>query len=121
MTGQPSVFKTVTAQALEESSLLRLPVSAFQDVFDNHPDALVRANQIIMVRLQRVKFLALHQYLGLSTELVKSYPSKHHGGSVSPNKLRMREQVFQKVIYNSEAVDFVSRGNWMMVHLTWLD
>lgn len=108
LTGQPSIFKTVTAQALEESSVLRLPVSAFQDVFDKHPDALVRAIQIIMVRLQRVTFLALHQYLGLSAELVKSYPSKHHGGSASPIKLRMREQVFQKAFYNNEAVDCVT-------------
>lgn len=94
LTGQPSVFKTVAAYALEESSVLRLPVSAFQEVFDKHPDALVRAIQIIMVRLQRVTFLALHQYLGLSAELVKSYPAKHHhSGSMSPIKLRMRDQL----------------------------
>lgn len=105
LTGQPSVFKTVTAQALEESSVLRLPVAAFQDVFDKHPDALVRAIQIIMVRLQRVTFLALHQYLGLSAELVKSYPSRHHGGSASPIKLRMREQAFQKSGYTAETLD----------------
>ena len=91
LTGQPSVFKTVSAQSMEESSVLQLPFSAFQDVFDKHPDALVRAIQIIMVRLQRVTFLALHQYLGLSAELVKSFPAKHHGGSTSPIKLRMRE------------------------------
>ncbi len=106
LTGQPSVFKTVAAQALEESSVLKLPVSAFQEVFDKHPDALVRAIQIIMVRLQRVTFLALHQYLGLSAELVKSYPAKHHGGSASPIKLRMREHAFiQKPFYINESVD----------------
>lgn len=106
LTGQPSVFKTVAAQATEESSVLRLPVSAFQEVFDMHPDALVRAIQIIMVRLQRVTFLALHQYLGLSAELVKSYPSKHHGGSISPIKLRMRELPYiQKQFAASDAVD----------------
>lgn len=96
LTGQPSVFKTVSAQAMEESSVLQLPVSAFQDVFDKHPDALVRAIQIIMVRLQRVTFLALHQYLGLSAELVKSFPAKHHGGNSSPIKLRMREHGFSQ-------------------------
>lgn len=96
LTGQSSVFKTVAAQALEESSVLRLPFSAFQEVFDKHPDALVRAVQVIMVRLQRVTFLALHQYLGLSAELVKSHHSKHHAGNMSPTKLRMREFNFQK-------------------------
>ena len=106
LTGQPSVFKTVAAQALEESSVLKLPVSAFQEVFDKHPDALVRAIQIIMVRLQRVTFLALHQYLGLSAELVKSYPAKHHAGSVSPIKLRMREHtITHKPFHVNESVD----------------
>ncbi|XP_046644796.1 neuropathy target esterase sws-like isoform X3 [Daphnia pulicaria] len=106
LTGQPSVFKTVSAQAMEESSVLQLPVSAFQDVFDKHPDALVRAIQIIMVRLQRVTFLALHQYLGLSAELVKSFPAKHHGGSTSPIKLRMREHAFvQKPINVNDPMD----------------
>ena len=107
LTGQPSIFKTVSARAREESCILQLPFAAFQEVFEKHPDALVRAMQIIMVRLQRVTFLALHQYLGLSAELVKSYPSgKHshhnsqhhnHAGSSSPVKLRMREPFFPKM------------------------
>ena len=107
LTGQPSVFKTVSAQSMEESSVLQLPFSAFQDVFDKHPDALVRAIQIIMVRLQRVTFLALHQYLGLSAELVKSFPAKHHGGSTSPIKLRMREHhsFIQKPINVNDPMD----------------
>ena len=96
LTGAPSVFKTVSAKALEESSIIQLPVFAFQEVFEKHPDALVRAIQIIMVRLQRVTFLALHQYLGLSAELVKSHPHKHNNGGSSPIKLRMREPFFPK-------------------------
>jgi lysophospholipid hydrolase len=92
LTGQSCVFKTVAACAEEESLVLRLPASAFQEVFEKHPDALVRAIQIIMVRLQRVTFLALHQYLGLSSELVKTYPHKSSGSS-SPIKLRMREHL----------------------------
>lgn len=103
LTGQPSVFKTVAAHALEESSVLRLPFSAFQEVFEDHPDALVRAVQVIMVRLQRVTFLALHQYLGLSAELVKSHHAKHHSGNMSPTKLRMREFNFTKQLPTHEA------------------
>lgn len=42
--------------------------------------------QIIMVRLQRVTFLALHNYLGLTTELFNpvSVPASHHGSSGQP-------------------------------------
>ncbi|CAE1145410.1 NTE [Acanthosepion pharaonis] len=70
LTGHPSPFKTVTAKAVEDTNVLKLPVQSFQSVFELYPDSLVRVVQIIMVRLQRVTFLALHKYLGLSTELI---------------------------------------------------
>lgn len=49
----------------------RLPVQAFQEIFANSPETLVRVVQVIMVRLQRVTFTALHNYLGLSSQLIK--------------------------------------------------
>uniref|UniRef100_A0A8C0HS39 lysophospholipase n=1 Tax=Buteo japonicus TaxID=224669 RepID=A0A8C0HS39_9AVES len=69
ITGHPAPYKTVSARAAIPSAILRLPASAFQDVFQKYPETLVRVVQIIMVRLQRVTFLALHNYLGLTTEL----------------------------------------------------
>ncbi|KAK2535505.1 hypothetical protein Q9233_003802 [Columba guinea] len=67
--GHPAPSKTVSARAAIPSTILRLPANAFQDVFRKYPETLVRVVQIIMVRLQRVTFLALHNYLGLTTEL----------------------------------------------------
>ncbi|KAJ8395866.1 hypothetical protein AAFF_G00027490 [Aldrovandia affinis] len=69
ITGYPAPYKTVSARAASRSTILRLPASAFQSVFHKYPETLVRVIQIIMVRLQRVTFLALHNYLGLTTEL----------------------------------------------------
>ncbi|KAG7476832.1 hypothetical protein MATL_G00087000 [Megalops atlanticus] len=69
ITGYPAPYKTVSARAASRSTILRLPASAFQSVFEKYPETLVRVIQIIMVRLQRVTFLALHHYLGLTTEL----------------------------------------------------
>ncbi|XP_076005517.1 patatin-like phospholipase domain-containing protein 7 [Genypterus blacodes] len=69
ITGYPAPYKTVSARAALPSSVLRLPAVAFQSVFEKYPETLVRVIQIIMVRLQRVTFLALHNYLGLTTEL----------------------------------------------------
>ena len=43
---------------------------AFQIVLERFPESLVRVIQIIMVRLQRVTFMALHNYLGLGHELI---------------------------------------------------
>uniref|UniRef100_A0A674JI17 Patatin like phospholipase domain containing 7 n=1 Tax=Terrapene triunguis TaxID=2587831 RepID=A0A674JI17_9SAUR len=75
ITGHPAPYKTVSARAGTPSTILRLPASVFQDVFQKYPETLVRMVQIIMVRLQRVTFLALHNYLGLTTELFNSYRS----------------------------------------------
>ncbi|XP_044515593.1 patatin-like phospholipase domain-containing protein 7 [Gracilinanus agilis] len=69
ISGYLKPFKTVFAKAAVPSTVLRLPANAFQDVFEKYPETLVRVVQIIMVRLQRVTFLALHNYLGLTTEL----------------------------------------------------
>jgi len=51
---------------------VRLPVAAFQEVLKDYPDSLIQIIQVVMVRLQRVTFTALHQYLGLSSELVQN-------------------------------------------------
>ncbi|XP_027471653.2 patatin-like phospholipase domain-containing protein 7 isoform X3 [Zalophus californianus] len=69
ITGHTAPYKTVSARAAIPSTVLRLPAVAFQGVFEKYPETLVRVVQIIMVRLQRVTFLALHNYLGLTTEL----------------------------------------------------
>uniref|UniRef100_A0A8C6PYR4 lysophospholipase n=1 Tax=Nothobranchius furzeri TaxID=105023 RepID=A0A8C6PYR4_NOTFU len=69
ITGYPAPYKTVSTRAATRSTILRLPASAFESVFKKYPETLVRVIQIIMVRLQRVTFLALHNYLGLTTEL----------------------------------------------------
>lgn len=69
ITGHPAPYKTVSARAAVPSTILRLPAIAFQAVFEKYPETLIRVIQIIMVRLQRVTFLALHNYLGLTTEL----------------------------------------------------
>ncbi|XP_031225142.1 patatin-like phospholipase domain-containing protein 7 [Mastomys coucha] len=69
ITGHAAPYKTVSARAAASSTVLWLPAAAFQGVFEKYPETLVRVVQIIMVRLQRVTFLALHNYLGLTTEL----------------------------------------------------
>lgn len=69
--GNTSEYKTVTAKAIEDSQVIRLPMFAFKEVFDENPDILVRVIQVIMVRLQRVTISALHNYLGLNTEYIQ--------------------------------------------------
>ncbi|XP_069801426.1 patatin-like phospholipase domain-containing protein 6 isoform X2 [Dendropsophus ebraccatus] len=69
LTGHQRPYRTVTAKAIEKSTVLRLPVEAFSAIFKVYPQSLIRTVQIIALRLQRVTFLALHHYLGLTIEL----------------------------------------------------
>jgi lysophospholipid hydrolase len=70
ITGHPNPYKTVSAKATEDTLVLRLPVKAFQSVFERYPESLVRVVQMMVVRLQRVTFQTLHTLLGLSSELI---------------------------------------------------
>ncbi|XP_004535027.1 neuropathy target esterase sws isoform X2 [Ceratitis capitata] len=73
LSGNPSFYRTVTAKAMEKSVVIRLPMQAFEEVFNENPDIMIRVIQVIMVRLQRVLFTALRTYLGLNSELVQSH------------------------------------------------
>uniref|UniRef100_A0A8C3KR56 lysophospholipase n=1 Tax=Calidris pygmaea TaxID=425635 RepID=A0A8C3KR56_9CHAR len=111
ITGHPAPYKTVSARAAIPSTILQLPASAFQDVFQKYPETLVRVVQIIMVRLQRVTFLALHNYLGLTPELFNcvslgtfyllslcSLPAAgHRGGCLLAEDCNSSELKFQKL------------------------
>ncbi|XP_055684973.1 neuropathy target esterase sws isoform X1 [Lutzomyia longipalpis] len=84
LAGSPSIYKTVTARAMEPTQVIRLPMYAFKDVFSESPDLLVRVVQVIMVRLERVTFTALRNYLGLHAELVYHAPK----ASKKPEKMK---------------------------------
>lgn len=76
LVGNTSVYKSVTAKAVEPSLVIRLPMQAFKEVFNESPDILIRVIQVIMIRLQRVTFTALRNYLGLHSELVLNRPKR---------------------------------------------
>lgn len=78
LTGHPAPYRTVSSVARVDSMILRLPARAFQIVLERFPESLVRVVQIIMVRLQRVTFMALHNYLGLGHELIRSEVRDEH-------------------------------------------
>uniref|UniRef100_A0A8D2LQG2 lysophospholipase n=1 Tax=Varanus komodoensis TaxID=61221 RepID=A0A8D2LQG2_VARKO len=46
ITGHPAPYKTVSARAAVPSTILRLPASAFQDIFQKYPETLVRVVQV---------------------------------------------------------------------------
>ncbi|XP_033150153.1 neuropathy target esterase sws isoform X1 [Drosophila busckii] len=84
LSGNPSYYKTVTAKAIEKSTVIRLPMQAFEEVFEENPDVMIRVIQVIMIRLQRVLFTALRNYLGLNAELVQNH-MRNKGSSTLPS------------------------------------
>lgn len=70
LTGFVSKFKTISATAIEDSVILRLKIEVLKQLIDSYPEMLIRVVQVIMVRLQRVTFISLHKYLGLTTQLI---------------------------------------------------
>ncbi|ELU16432.1 hypothetical protein CAPTEDRAFT_138805 [Capitella teleta] len=115
LTGHPAPYKTVSAAALVDSTVLRLPIKAFQIVLERFPESMVRVVQIIMVRLQRVTFMALHNYLGLSHELMSSEDKSDksfevHSIGISPKgspikKPRPQSSLEPKPLLESSSID----------------
>ena len=79
LAGHNKPYKTVSAKATENSKIIKLPYSAFKVAFEKYPDCYLRFVQVVMIRLQRVTLLALHQYLGLGAELI----AKQHRGDMN--------------------------------------
>ncbi|KAF6034080.1 PNPLA6 [Bugula neritina] len=71
LTGHEAPYKTVSARAMEDSTILKIPGQSFARAFETSPESMLRVVQVIMVRLIRVTFWALHNYLGLDQELMK--------------------------------------------------
>lgn len=61
-------------------------MDAFKQIFNENPDILIRVIQVIMIRLQRVTFTALRNYLGLHSELVQTRPHKRAAATTTGNQ-----------------------------------
>ncbi|KAF0298701.1 Neuropathy target esterase sws [Amphibalanus amphitrite] len=59
---------------------------------DSYPETVVRMVQIIMIRLMRVTFTALHHYLGLSSELMTQHARQRTDTSLKSQQQSPRKQ-----------------------------
>ncbi|KJE96763.1 patatin-like phospholipase domain-containing protein 7 [Capsaspora owczarzaki ATCC 30864] len=81
MAGHESLPCQVYARASTDAKLLRLPCESFRMLASSAPHAVARITQMIMLRLQRITFLALYKFLGLTEELL--LPTEDHVLNVS--------------------------------------
>lgn len=114
--GNESCYKTVTAKATEDSTVIRLPMFALKEVFNENPDILIRVIQIIMVRLQRITISALHNYLGLNIEYIQVSQRRKQNPGANPlsnipksyqHKRQMSDQ-FSLVISSEQKPDMLN-------------
>ncbi|KRX74341.1 Neuropathy target esterase sws, partial [Trichinella sp. T6] len=69
---QARPMKNVFAKATEESVVLQLKSSVFNDIFDKYPESWTRTVQIILLRFQRITLATLYRYFGFTSELSKT-------------------------------------------------
>jgi lysophospholipid hydrolase len=65
-----SVHPNLTAKAACPTTLAVIPAAAFHRLSGKYPKAAAHMTHVILTRFQRVTFLTLHRYLGLSSELL---------------------------------------------------
>ncbi|CAJ0585225.1 unnamed protein product, partial [Mesorhabditis spiculigera] len=70
----PSVFKTVSLRAIESTKVARFSIRSFVDAYKENPHSWSRPIQIVCTRLLHVTMTTLHNYMGLSSELMKPRP-----------------------------------------------
>jgi lysophospholipid hydrolase len=61
----------IVARAATDATLAVIPAEAFRKLTEKFPNAAAHIVQVILTRFQRVTFMTLHRYLGLSKELLK--------------------------------------------------
>jgi lysophospholipid hydrolase len=66
-----SVHRDLVAKASVDTTLAVIPAKAFKNLTIKFPSASAHIVQVILARFQRVTFMTLYKYLGLSKELLK--------------------------------------------------
>ncbi|KHJ86160.1 hypothetical protein OESDEN_14098 [Oesophagostomum dentatum] len=66
-----SVFRSVSLRALEPCTVAKFPIKSFRESYNKYPELWMRPIQIVITRLLHVTMTTLHQYMGLSAELMK--------------------------------------------------
>ncbi|KAH9849264.1 patatin-domain-containing protein [Lenzites betulinus] len=69
--GSPTHYSAV-ARAAEDSTLAVIPAEAFRRLTKKFPKAAAHIVQVILTRFSRVTFNAAHNYLGLTTEVLRT-------------------------------------------------
>ncbi|KAI6653531.1 Neuropathy target esterase [Oopsacas minuta] len=88
LVGYTQIYKTVAAQAMVDSTVIKLKVEYFKGFLSKNPDTFLRILQVLALNLMRINFLALHKYLDLQAVLLQDYkaPYTNDNSPLTPKK-----------------------------------
>ncbi|KAH9837348.1 patatin-domain-containing protein [Rhodofomes roseus] len=72
VSAEPDSHYSAVARAAEDSTLAVIPAEAFRRLTKKFPKATAHIVQVILTRFSRVTFNAAHNYLGLTTEVLRT-------------------------------------------------
>ncbi|UMM24809.1 hypothetical protein L5515_004871 [Caenorhabditis briggsae] len=114
----PSIFRTVALKAAEPCRVAKFPITSFRESYHKNPEAWIRPIQIVITRLLHVTLTTLHQYMGLSSELMRRRRDDdrvRNGSSTSKLhltlSLKKKEKPFN--INDSEEDQLTTARKWM--------
>ena len=97
----PVPSKVVTAEVITDADVIRLSLDSFKKLNEQYPASVNQLIQVAVTRFQRVSFLTLNKYFGLTTELLKT---EHAEFPQSPTWSRnlgdMEETELSQVVVN---------------------
>ncbi|KAF1761098.1 hypothetical protein GCK72_009352 [Caenorhabditis remanei] len=114
----PSIFRTVALKAAEPCRVAKFPITSFRESYSKNPEAWIRPIQIVITRLLHVTLTTLHQYMGLSSELMRRRRDDDRGRNGSSTSklqlslsLKKKEKPFN--INDSEEDQLKVARKWM--------
>ncbi|CCD61723.1 Patatin-like phospholipase domain-containing protein ZK370.4 [Caenorhabditis elegans] len=114
----PSIFRTVALKAADPCRVAKFPITSFRESYHKNPEAWIRPIQIVITRLLHVTLTTLHQYMGLSSELMRRRrdDDRHRNGS-STSKLQLSLSLKKKEkpfnINDNEQDQLIVARKWM--------
>ncbi|KAJ3022451.1 phosphatidylcholine and lysophosphatidylcholine phospholipase [Thoreauomyces humboldtii] len=107
----PRLHPNIAVRAAKDTTLAVIPAEAFQQLTEKFPKAAAHMVQVILTRFQRVTFMTLYRYLGLSKELLKIEKRVNEiaGFGLPENLLSLAD--FQRLRSRANTVRGIADGN----------
>jgi hypothetical protein len=106
-------YKTVSARAVEDTKIIKLPFSAFKIAFEKYPDAYLRVVQIVMIRLCFLLCQVSFQ-LPLSAFTIAFEKYRYPDANLRLEHIGQAAQAHKKVILYASRMMWSCASTWVL-------